>query len=320
MTQPVANIVNTVGTAGASTNVFITFFSTRAPTSNDTYFPVSKRWVDTSNGKEYILANLYVSNGTTFANWINLTNGTTSALDTLTGNSGGVITPDGSANINVLGDSTSINIVGSGHTLTANVILPSQYTTLASDGTSIHGVSPGSSGQVLVSNGASAFPTFQSVPSLTVPAQYDTVVSTGSALQGINPGITGQVLTSNGGAAYPTYQSMPRGFTFNAITITSSSDPIGINNLLFIGANSITISLPATTAGNYYFIQMLPTFSGFVIDGITTSGKIYIGSASSSTGIAAHCESTGLCDSILLITDGTNWYSVGSPQGIWTLS
>lgn len=52
--------------------------------------------------------------------------GGTSLLSTLTGNTGGALSPV-AGNINVVGDTTTINIAGSGHTLTASVVTGSTF-------------------------------------------------------------------------------------------------------------------------------------------------------------------------------------------------
>ena len=176
MTSPTSNIFNTIATGGASTANFINVLKTAPdpafphsvdPTPYDYNYQVQKRWINITTQQEFILANFTTTNGVTLANWVKLGSGS-SSMETLTGNSGGVVGPDVANNINTLGDATSINIIGnpSTHTLTANVILPAQYDVLASNISSISGITPGAAGTILTSNGASAFPTFQTPPSL----------------------------------------------------------------------------------------------------------------------------------------------------------
>ena len=80
-------------------------------------------------------------------------------------------------------------------------------------------VSPGTSGQVLVSNGASADPTFQNLPTIAVASggtgattltNHGVVIGQGtSAVHVTTAGTAGQVLTSGGASADPTFQAIP---------------------------------------------------------------------------------------------------------------
>jgi hypothetical protein len=186
LTQPVSNITYTQSTGSASTSAFITVITNRAPTSSDVNYPISKRWVDTTLGKEYILINLTSVGGVTQAVWLNLTNGTTSAVDTLSGNSGtNPVVPNGSGNINIYGDSTSIDINASTNQLTAKVILPStDYSVLVGRSTSISGVNPSTAGLVLTSNGVSSLPSWQAAGSGEVVWSEKNANFTASANQG----------------------------------------------------------------------------------------------------------------------------------------
>lgn len=161
MTLPVPNQNYSVTNGSNSSAVFITQLAQRNPTSNDLNYQVTKRWVNTLTGKEFILTGFTSTGGVTQAVWVNLTNGTASALDELTGNSGGAIGPDGGGNINVLGDSTSIRIDGTTNTLTAAVVLPvSVDVVLIGDGTSISSVANSTEGKVLTCH-TSGPPTFE---------------------------------------------------------------------------------------------------------------------------------------------------------------
>lgn len=164
MTQPVVNSLYGVGFSSASNDISVNILSLRDPTASDVNYPVQKRWVNTTDGAEWILQTFITTNGVITATWLLL--GTSGVTDqSLTANSGGAVSPI-SANINLLGDTTSLNITGdpSTHTLTANVILPvTSYSVLVGHTTSITGVTPGSSGQVLTSQGAAADPIWANV-------------------------------------------------------------------------------------------------------------------------------------------------------------
>lgn len=189
MTQPIANIVNTVATGGASTGALITYFSTVDPNPQNTQFPVQKRWVNTDTNTEFILYGFTSTGGYVLANWVRLT-GNASVVQFLTGNSGGAVVPTG-ANINFLGDGTTVNIVGNPgtHTLTANVILPgTSNVVLLGQISSISGISL-SSGQLVVGGtGAPAASTLTAGTGISIANGNNsiTVNSVGSGFTWIN--------------------------------------------------------------------------------------------------------------------------------------
>lgn len=95
----------------------------RPPTSTDSKnFYLGDIWLDTSgypgtlptNEDIYMLVALVGNTAT----WVNFGGGD---LETLTGNSGGAVSPDGADNINILGDTTTINVVGNPGTNTLTI-------------------------------------------------------------------------------------------------------------------------------------------------------------------------------------------------------
>src|SRR5579885_3261482 len=126
MTSPVSNFGYAQSVGGFSTAPFISLIMTRAPTTSDVYgtngqYHVGQRWIDTSgSNQEYFLLNYSSSGGVVTANWVEL--GGSTFTETLTGNTGGAVTPDSSNNINVIGSTaTGISFAGSSHTLTASL-------------------------------------------------------------------------------------------------------------------------------------------------------------------------------------------------------
>lgn len=111
--QPGANLY-TQGFGSRPENVEVPHIDSRAPTVNDVLFPIGKRWVYLNNA-EYVLVGLSTTLGLTTATW-NLLGTDTGPLNTLTGNSGGAISPS-AANINIVGSGV-ITVSGSGSTLT----------------------------------------------------------------------------------------------------------------------------------------------------------------------------------------------------------
>lgn len=155
--------------AGASSSSpFVDAFEARNPNSNDIQYPIQKKWLNTVTDNLWELKGFTSSGGILQAVWINLTAGSAGQVETLTGNSGGPISPIG-GNINVVGDGTSITAVGNDGTatLTASVILPAQYDVLASNGTAIAGIVPSAAtGNPLVSQGPASQAVFSATPTV----------------------------------------------------------------------------------------------------------------------------------------------------------
>ncbi|MFI0477773.1 MAG: hypothetical protein ACH349_01420 [Candidatus Rhabdochlamydia sp.] len=86
--------------------------ATRAPTSSDTAYVKGTLWLDTSNATAY----MWPGSG----NWISLGSGTTGAIVTLTGGSGGALSPT-AGNMNMLGTANQITSTGSGSTITFSI-------------------------------------------------------------------------------------------------------------------------------------------------------------------------------------------------------
>lgn len=84
----------------------------RDPTSNDTGYSLGQVWVNKINNTYWVLTS--VSGGS--ANWEDLSNSGTASIATLTGDTGGAISPT-AGNINIIGGDTT-TVSGSGSTLT----------------------------------------------------------------------------------------------------------------------------------------------------------------------------------------------------------
>jgi hypothetical protein len=111
MTYPVSNQVYPVANAVAKTRVFITIFSLRNPTTADINYEPTQRWFNTVLNQEWILVDFTEQNEIVRANWHPIASSV--SIITLTGNTGGPVSPDGANNINVIGDLASgINVVG----------------------------------------------------------------------------------------------------------------------------------------------------------------------------------------------------------------
>jgi hypothetical protein len=98
--------------------------ATRAPTSADKSYVKGTLWLNTANSTAY----MWPGSG----NWISLGSGTTGAIVTLTGGSGGALSPT-AGNMNLLGTANQITSTGSGSTITfslpAAITAPGSLTT-----------------------------------------------------------------------------------------------------------------------------------------------------------------------------------------------
>ena len=151
----------------------------------------------------------------------------------------------------------------------------------------------------------------------TALVQYNVLVAaTTSTIQNEAPGVAGTVLMSNGVAAFPTFQALP--FTKMPWTDKAISFAAASNNGYFCTA-TLTATLPAAPAqGDVIGIVAI----GAIVVTITanTGQVIAIGKARSAAAGTAASNFTG--DAILLyyhVAD-TTWYSVGAPEGTWTIT
>ncbi|HXC05147.1 MAG TPA: hypothetical protein VNZ86_10380, partial [Bacteroidia bacterium] len=119
-TPPVS--LDSLAVGRSSTNPFLTVFSQVNPTTNDVNYPIQTRWFNQMAETEYILTAFSVIGEVKTAIWQPINASQVAATETLTGNTGGPVGVDLNNNINVVGDATTINIVGNPgtHTLTAS--------------------------------------------------------------------------------------------------------------------------------------------------------------------------------------------------------
>lgn len=119
MNQPIPNNLYPFANGLTSSSPFIEHFDTRDPTPQDTQFQVQQRWWNKTLRNEWVLTGFTSSTGIVQAVWEAVSSSTT--VETLQGNTGGPVGPDVSNNIHVIGDTTTINIVGTPLTNTLTV-------------------------------------------------------------------------------------------------------------------------------------------------------------------------------------------------------
>lgn len=310
-----------------------------------------------STGADPVLANLTSTGGT-----ITITNGAgtinldvtagTHVVETLTGNTGGAISPT-AGNINTLGTG-SITIAGSGSTLTTQLTGLTNHAIQIGAGTAtLTQLGPGTTGQILQTN-TTADPTWSTAtyPSTTTINQL-LYSSSNNTVGGLSTANNGVLTTGTSGTPVITALSADGQVIIGssagapaAATITAGSG-IAVTN----GHNTITIS--ATGAGfawsdtsgtftaskeNGYFITATSTATlpaspsegdtiAFIVDTTqiltitaNTGQQIRVGSVISAA--AGTCASNARGDSIELVyrSTGTTWFALTAPQGTWTVT
>jgi fibronectin-binding autotransporter adhesin len=87
---------------------------TRNPTTSDTDYELGQSWINKSANTYYVLTSFSTTSGLKTANW---QTATSAGVSTLTGDTGGAISPS-AGNINIVGNGGTVSVTGSGNTLT----------------------------------------------------------------------------------------------------------------------------------------------------------------------------------------------------------
>lgn len=115
----IANELYPVANGTVSSSPFVVVFQPRAPTTSDIQYPIQKIWLNTGQNDFWFLKNFNASAGITTANWIPLSS--FASVETLTGNTGGAVPPDGANTIFVVGDGVTITTSGNPATNTLTI-------------------------------------------------------------------------------------------------------------------------------------------------------------------------------------------------------
>lgn len=289
-----------------------------------------------STGADPVLATLTAGTGISITNGagtISIATNGASTVNTLTGNTGGAISPTG-GNINTLGTG-SITVAGSGSTLTTQLTGLTNHNVLIGAGTAtITNVSPSAtSGVPLISQGAAADPTFGtavvagggtgSVSFNINGAIYSNTTTTG-VLQAATL-TSGQLLI--GGTTTPAAATLTAGTGIsitngnNSITINSSGGGITWvnvtgttqtvatgNGYLSNNAGTITFTLPASsTIGDYFRIAGV---QGLWTIAQNAGQQILYGNMSTTVGVTGSITSTNAGDCMEFVATNTSASSV----------
>jgi hypothetical protein len=171
----------------------------RAPISTDRAYVIGDIWVDTLHGASY----QNYGGGL----WLVLGLGIVGAVDTITGTSGGPISPV-AGNVSILGTANQIVFTGTAGTLTASLVgpyTPATYTAhgvlIGEGSSSIVASAAGTNGQVLTANTA-ADPAFAAIGTKSGLTAGGVVLAAGAgAFTATAAGTNGQILTGSTGVS-----------------------------------------------------------------------------------------------------------------------
>ena len=335
--QPGA-MVYTQGFGSRPENVEVPHLDVRAPTSADILYPIGKRWINTVLNDEYVLTSFTASAGTTTANWV-IMGGSNIDVSTLTGDSGGPVSPTG-GNINTIGDG-SITIVGSGSTLTTELTGLTNHAVLVGAGTTTITKIPATANTgAVLQNNSGGDPSYSTAtyPSTTTINQilYSSAANTVTGLATANNAI----LNTNG-SGVPSLATSPSasgtitagtGFVATTGNITATT-----GNFVASAAASGLVLTPTVTSGaasgtvaaNGRVVSV--TFTGVSIasgatQAFTTSNTSITGSgtvlaltwsgatAGSALSVASIANTAG--QSVITMTNGTSVTMVTSVANI----
>jgi hypothetical protein len=272
--QPGA-MLYTQGFGSRPESVEVPHIENRAPTASDYNFPVGKRWVYT-NVASYELIGVSTTSGITTANW-NLLASDTGPLDTLTGGSGGAISPS-AGNITLAGTGSQIATAGSGSTITFSLVgpyTPSSYTAhgvlLGEGSSSVVATAAGTNGQLLTGS-TGADPAFS-----TLTSSGGTLTVTGGA-HTLNLDLAAPVTVPNGGTGAITLTGVLTGNGTSAVTgnaVTQHGVVIGgASNAVGTTSVGATGTLLAGSTGADPAFTASPSVTGSITAGTTLTATL----------------------------------------------
>lgn len=250
--------------------------ATRPPTSSDKAYVRGTLWLDKSASTAW----MWPGSGS----WISLGSGTTGAIVTLTGGSGGALSPT-AGNMNLLGTANQITSTGSGSTITFSI--PSSFTapgsitattsiastTTLTAGTSLAVTTSATVGTTLGVTGATTLAALTQVGTCNINASGAGVTTIGTGGTGAvnignatgNTAVTGSLtatttLTATLGAITATNGNLVLGTAGNKIVIpTGSNASVGTSSAMSGTPGAVTVSTTASSATAKIFYSRATT-------------------------------------------------------------
>jgi len=292
--------------------------ATRAPTSSDKSYVKGTLWLDTLASTAY----MWPGSG----NWISLGSGTTGAIVTLTGDTGGAISPV-TGNIDILGGA-GVTVTGTAGTLTIALTGGGvAFDSMVPDA-GTNPVVPSALGVVTMAGTANQLTTTGGLNTLTfsVPATFiapgsiasTTTITSGSSLAVTTSAVIGTTLTATGGlttlAALTQVGTTLINASGAAVTTigTGGTGAVNIGNATgntavtgsLTASTTLTATLGAITATNGNVV--LGTAGNKIIStsvaSTTTAGANSFGNVSLVGGSAVVSTTAALTNSIIILT------------------
>ena len=286
-------------------NVEVPIIQNRAPATTDVSV-VGKRWIDSTNNASYDLTSLSSSGNIVSATWVGVGGGS-SQISTLTGNSGGALSPT-AGNINILG-AGALAFSGSGSTLTGSITPGTALIATLTGGTG-GALSPtagnfnllGTANQI-TSTGSGSTITFSLPSAVTAPGSLTTVTSltagNGFTVTTGTTSITGTVNVNISGAGVTTIGTGGTG----AVNIGNATGNTAVTGSL-TASTTLTATLGAITASNGNLV--LGTAGNKIISTsvatTTTAGANSFGTVTLSSGTATISTTAVTASSIIMLT------------------
>ncbi len=275
------------------------------PQDPEPWVLVSKEGDDTSRGE--------------LATWVRWSGGNVGSLISLTGNSGGAVFGDVNQNVNVVGDGTSIDIVGNPgtNTLTASIVGGSAVTNFPCDLTgSQNPVLPNGSGVVAVTSSDSTITTTGNTNSINLQVRGGQPISNYTPDSGTNPvvpTVTGNVIMHGEHGINTTGALNQLDIAINnAITLGDLSVIVAGSNALDCTTGDVNIAAGALKLANTTSATSgLVTFGGSRFVSNFGTNNTFIGSGSGNvalTGTGNTALGSGAGDTL---TTGSNNIALG---------
>ncbi|MES2875445.1 MAG: hypothetical protein V4708_17105 [Bacteroidota bacterium] len=289
MTSFVGNQFYAIGAGSASDSVLYPVLSIENPTTADVNYPIYKRWINTVSGDELMLIATPLNNGILTATWLLLSFGA-STLATLTGDSGGIITPV--ANNITLAGGNNISTVGTPGIITFSVTGTTNHSVLIGNSSgSLTSVANGTTGQVLTAvtgadpiwtaGGGSAVETINANSGSATPVANAVTINGGTTgltttASGSTVSLTGILIPANGGTGNANTGTSGQILIGDGTKYVSSAPTSGTGIVVGLGAGTMTVSTSAlltapTSSGTATVSSNAITFTG--ASGITTSAS-----------------------------------------------
>ena len=244
-------------------------------------------------------------------------------LNTLTGNAGGAVGPDGSNNINVVGDGVTVTVTGNPGTNTLTIAVAESnlldFDTDAGTATPVANTITIAGGTGIDTSGAGSTVTVN----LTTPVSVanggtgDTSLTAYAVLCGgtisTNPvqsiasvGNSGQVLTSNGAGNLPTFQAPAASGYAWSVVAGAAQTLVTLNGYFANNGGQVAFALPVVAAvGDTFMVAGMNNATGWKVTQ-SAGQQIHFGNQNTTLGATGALTSTSTYDVVQFVCNVAN--------------